>query len=56
MGKFYENMDTLIELIKKLDKKDQLPTFVLDVIRRAKENPTQSVSELIKESKKKVLQ
>ena len=55
MGKFYENLDVLIELIKKLDKKNQLAEFIIDVIHRAKDNPTVSTSDLIKESKKKLL-
>ena len=55
MGKFYENLDVLIELIKKLDKKNQLAEFIIDVIHRAKTNPTASTSDLIKESKKKLL-
>jgi len=55
MGKFYENMDVLYEVIKKLDKKNLLAEFILDSIRRAKEHPTMTTSDIIKESKKKAL-
>ena len=52
MGKFYEDLDTLNELIKKLDKKNQLSQFIIRAIRHMKENPTKSVSDVIKETKK----
>lgn len=52
MGKFYEDLDTLNELIKKLDKKNELSVFMIRVIRTAKENPEKSVSDIIKETKK----
>jgi hypothetical protein len=52
MGKFYEDLDTLIELIKKIDKKRQLAEFIIRVVRHAKENPNKSVSDVIKETKK----
>jgi len=52
MGKFYEDLDTLNELIKKLDKKNQLSEFIIRAIRHMKENPTKSVSDVIKETKK----
>ena len=52
MGKFYEDLDTLNELIKKLDKKNQLAEFIIRAIRHMKENPTKSVSDVIKETKK----
>jgi hypothetical protein len=52
MGKFYEDLDTLNELIKKLDKKNQLAEFIIRVVRKMKENPTKSVSDVIKETKK----
>lgn len=55
MGKYYENLETLIELIKKLDKKHLLAEFILDCISYAKENPTKTPHEIIKESKKKTL-
>ena len=53
MGKFYEDLDTLNELIKKIDKKNQLSEFIIKAIRKAKENPDKSVSDVIKETKKK---
>lgn len=52
MGKFYEDLDTLNELIKKLDKKHQLAEFIIRVIRHMKENPNKSISDVIKETKK----
>ncbi len=52
MGKFYEDLDTLNELIKKLDKKNDVSIFVLRAIKHAKENPQKSVSDIIKETKK----
>ena len=52
MGKFYEDLDTLIELIKKIDKKKQLAEFIIRVVRHAKENPTKSVSDVINEIRK----
>ena len=53
MGKFYEDLDTLNELIKKIGKKNQLSEFIIKAIRKAKENPDKSVSDVIKETKKK---
>ena len=53
MGKFYEDLDTLNELIKKIDKKNQLSEFIIKAIRKAKENPDKSVTDVIKETKKK---
>jgi hypothetical protein len=52
MGKFYEDLDTLNELIKKLDKKNEVSIFMLRAIRYAKDNPEKSVSDIIKEIKK----
>ena len=52
MGKFYEDLDTLIELIKKIDKKKQLAEFIIKAVRKAKENPDKSVSDVIKETTK----
>jgi uncharacterized membrane-anchored protein YjiN (DUF445 family) len=52
MGKFYEDLDTLNELIKKVDKKNQLAEFIIRAVRRMKENPNKSVSDVIKETKK----
>ena len=52
MGKFYEDLDTLNELIKKLEKKNEVSVFMIRVIRYAKENPEKSVSDIIKDIKK----
>ncbi len=52
MGKFYEDLDTLNELIKKLDKKNQLAEFIIRAIRHMKNNPDKSISDVIKETKK----
>lgn len=56
MGKYYENLDTLIDLIKKLDKKNVLAEFILDCITKAKQEPEKTAHEIIKESKKKRLE
>jgi len=53
MGKYYEDLDTLITLIGKLEKKHVLAEFILDCVRRAKENPEMKIHEIIKTSKKK---
>jgi len=53
MGKYYENLETLIELIKKLEKKNLLAEFILDCITMTKANPDKSPHEIIKEAKKK---
>lgn len=55
MGKYYENLDTLIELIKKLDKKHQLAEFILDCIQITKNDPNLTPHEIIKQAKKKRL-
>lgn len=55
MGKYYENLDTLIELIKKLEKKHMLAEFILDCIQISKKDPNKSPHEIIKEAKKKRL-
>jgi hypothetical protein len=52
MGKFYEDLDTLNELVKKLDKKNEVSIFMLRAIKHAKENPQKSVSDIIKDTKK----
>jgi hypothetical protein len=52
MGKYYEDLDTVIELIKKMDKKKQLAEFIIRLVRNTKENPNKSVSDVIKETKK----
>lgn len=56
MGKYYENLDTLIELMKKLEKRNQLAEFILDCISRARHEPNKTPHEIIKESKKKFLE
>jgi hypothetical protein len=52
MGKFYEDLDTLNQLIKKLEKKIEVSVFMIRAIRHAKENPEKSVSDIIKDIKK----
>lgn len=56
MGKYYENLDTLIDLIKKLEKKNVLAEFILDCIQFSKKNPDKTAHEIIKEMKKKRLE
>ncbi len=53
MGKYDENLDDLIQLIKKVEKKHLLAEFVLGCIVMSKETPTKSAHEIIKEAKKK---
>ena len=53
VGKYYENLDTLIELIKKMEKKHILAEFLLDCISIAKENPELPPHHIIKIAKKK---
>lgn len=53
MGKYYENLETLISLIKKLDKKHLLAEFILDCIILTKQNPEATAHEIIKIAKKK---
>jgi hypothetical protein len=55
MGKYYENLDTLIELIKKLDKKNVLAEFILECIKISKNNPEKTPHLIIKEAKEKKL-
>lgn len=52
MGKFYEDLDTLNELIKKLENKNKLSEFVIRALRKMKETPEKSISDVIKETKK----
>jgi predicted CopG family antitoxin len=52
MGKFYEDLDTLNELVKKIEKKEKLSEFIIRALRKMKDNPTKSVSDVIKETKK----
>lgn len=56
MGKYYENLDTLISLIKKIEKKSQLAEFILDCISRARKEPEKTADEIIRESKTKFLE
>ena len=53
MGKYYENLQDLISLVKKLDKKSTVAEFILQCIRIAKEFPDKSPHEIIKEAKKR---
>jgi len=53
MGKYYENLDDLIQLIKKLDKKHCLAEFILDCITISRENPEKKPHQIIKEAKNK---
>lgn len=55
MGKYYENLDTLIGLIKKMEKKHLLAEFILDCIQIAIAEPNKTPHEIIKEAKKKRL-
>jgi len=54
MGKFYEDLDTLVQLIKKLEKKKVLAEFIIRLVRLAKANPNKSVSDIINETKKEL--
>lgn len=53
MGKFYENLLDLKELIKKMDKKDLLPIFIISCIQIARSEPNLTVHEVLKLAKKK---
>jgi hypothetical protein len=55
MGKYYENLDDLIELIKKVEKKNLLAEFILECIIITKDTPEISAHEIIKRAKKKWL-
>jgi len=52
MGKFYEDLLTLNELVRKLEKKDKISQFIIRALRNMKEEPTKSVSDVIKHTKK----
>jgi predicted hydrocarbon binding protein len=52
MGKFYEDLDTLNELVKKMEKKNQLSEFIIRALRNMKETPEKTISDVIKETKK----
>jgi len=53
MGKYYENLDDLVQLIKKIDTKHLLAEFILECIQISKTNPEKSPHEIIKEAKNK---
>ena len=53
MGKYYENLNDLIDLIKKLEKNHTLAELILECIIITKLIPEKSPHEIIKESKKK---
>ena len=53
MGKYYENLDELNELIKKIDKKRTLSEFILECIVITKSDPSKTPDQIIKEAKKK---
>jgi hypothetical protein len=53
MGKYYENLDDLIGLIKKIDQKNLLAEFILECIQITKQQPEKNTHEIIKEAKKK---
>ena len=55
MGKYYENLDTLIELIKKIEKKNLLGEFILTCIALSKGDPKKTPHQIIKEAKEKTL-
>ncbi|MEY4334039.1 MAG: hypothetical protein RLZZ196_2782 [Bacteroidota bacterium] len=55
MGKFYEDLDTLNQLVKKLEKKNHISEFIIRAIRYATENPTLSVHQIIKDVKNKTI-
>lgn len=52
MGKFYENLDVLTQLVKKLEKKRMLAEFIIRLLSNMKENPKKSISDVITETKK----
>ena len=55
MGKFYENLETLIQLIKKLDTKNTLAEFIIECIQIARTEPNLTPHEIIKRAKTKFL-
>jgi predicted CopG family antitoxin len=52
MGKFYEDLLTLNELVRKLEKKDKISEIIIRALRNMKNDPNKSVSDVIKETKK----
>lgn len=55
MARYYEDLDTLIELVKKLDKKKLTAEFILKLARILKDNHNKTITDAIKEAKKQVL-
>lgn len=53
MGKYYENLSDLIELVKKIQKKGLLAELILECIQITKDDPKKSAHEIIKEAKKR---
>ena len=52
MGKFYEDLDTLNELVKKFEKKNKISEFIIRALRNMKDEPTKSISDFINETRK----
>ncbi len=52
MGKFYEDLLILNELVRKLEKKDKVSEFIIRALRNMKNDPNKSISDVIKETKK----
>jgi hypothetical protein len=52
MGKFYEDLDTLNELVKKLENKHKLSEFIIRALRNMKDEPSKSISDVINETRK----
>jgi hypothetical protein len=52
MGKFYEDLDTLNELVKKYESKNKLSEFIIRALRNMKDEPTKSISDVINETRK----
>ncbi len=53
MGKYYENLDKVIQLIKKFEKKNLLAEFIMDCIIIARRDPEQSIEKILEQAKKK---
>lgn len=52
MGKFYEDLDTLNELVKKFEKKNKISEFIIRALRNMKDEPNKSISDVINETRK----
>ena len=52
MGKFYEDLATLNELVKKIENKNKLSEFIIRALRNMKDEPTKSISDVINETRK----